>query len=93
MARYRRIPEIVEAVQWFKHGDHPAVHRTAYDEVPGFKKAIVVPPDHPSGYLDTLNGRQCITAGDWIILDEQGQVWAMGADEFLCDFEPDPSGA
>ena len=25
MAKYRRKPEIVDAVQWFQHGDHPAV--------------------------------------------------------------------
>ena len=25
MARYLKKPVVVEAVQWFKHGDHPAV--------------------------------------------------------------------
>jgi len=28
LKRYRKRPVIIEAVQWFKHGDHPKVFRT-----------------------------------------------------------------
>ncbi len=59
MVRYLRKSVLVDAVQWFKHGDHPAVHvRCVADEV---------------GYIDTLEGRLRVAPGDWIITGVAGE--------------------
>ncbi len=59
MARYLKKPVVVEAVQWFNHGDHPAVLAgTARDAM---------------GYIDTLEGPLRVEPGDWIITGIAGE--------------------
>lgn len=55
MAKYRKKPVVIEAVQWFKMGDHPAV--------------IADPSPHVTGsaWIPTLEGGHVVTPGDWII--------------------------
>lgn len=50
---------VVEAVQWFKHGDHPAV--------------LADPDREAHGYIDTPEGRLRVEAGDWIITGIAGE--------------------
>lgn len=50
---------VVEAVQWFKHGDHPAV--------------LADPGREAHGYVDTPEGRLRVEAGDWIITGIAGE--------------------
>jgi len=59
MARYVKQSVVVEAVQWFKHGDHSAVvAASALDSI---------------GYIDTPEGRLRVEAGDWIITGIAGE--------------------
>lgn len=59
MGRYLKKQVVVEAVQWFKHGDHPAV--TAGSGHDG------------NGYIDTPEGRLRVDPGDWIITGVAGE--------------------
>lgn len=68
MGRYVKKQLVVEAVQWFKHGDHPGV--TA-DENNG-----------PFGYIDTLEGRLRVEPGDWIITGVAGESYPCKPDIF-----------
>ena len=53
MGRYLKKSVVLEAVQWFKHGDHAAVLAgSAGDAI---------------GYIDTPEGRLRVDPGDWII--------------------------
>lgn len=68
MGRYLKKQVVVEAVQWFKHGDHPAV-------IPN--------PAYPaSGYIDTPEGRLRVEAGDWIITGVAGENYPCKPDIF-----------
>jgi hypothetical protein len=58
MGRYLKQQVVVEAVQWFKHGDHPAVANSARDAI---------------GYIDTPEGRLRVDPGDWIITGIAGE--------------------
>ncbi len=59
MARYLKKSLVVEATQWFKHGDHRAVlAESVRDTV---------------GYIDTPEGRLRVDAGDWIITGIAGE--------------------
>lgn len=61
-------PVVVEAVQWFKHGDHPAVLTgSAQDAI---------------GYIETLEGRLRVEAGDWIITGIAGENYPCKPDIF-----------
>lgn len=59
---------VVEAVQWFKHGDHPAVLTESAGDV--------------TGYIDTLEGRFRVEAGDWIITGISGENYPCKPDIF-----------
>ncbi len=68
MARYSKKPVVIEAVQWFKHGDHPAVlAETARDGI---------------GYIDTPEGCLRVEAGDWIITGIAGENYPCKPDIF-----------
>lgn len=66
MARYLKKQVVVEAVQWFKHGDHPAV---------------AAEPDG-TGCIDTPEGRLRVDPGDWIITGIAGENYPCKPDVF-----------
>ncbi|MEO8176923.1 MAG: hypothetical protein ABI626_09725 [Sphingomicrobium sp.] len=57
MARYLKKSVVVDAVQWFKQGDHPAVLAKSDREA----------------YIDTPEGRLRVDPGDWIITGIAGE--------------------
>lgn len=59
IAQYLRKSLVIQAVQWFKHGDHPAVL--------GDSAA------RRSGHIDTPEGRLRVDPGDWIITGIAGE--------------------
>lgn len=71
-ARFRKTATI-EAVQWFKMGDHPAVilksepNRYADEGVP---------------WIPTLEGGHVVTPGDWIATGAEGEHWPIKPDIF-----------
>jgi hypothetical protein len=72
--KFRKKPVIVEASQWFKPGDHPAVglHTTELD---------------PRGWVDTLEGGHIVTPGDWIITGVKGEHYPCKPDIFAMTYE------
>jgi len=52
--KYRNKPVVVEAVQWFKMGDHPAVYHQSFR-------------DSELPLVFTLEGWNKVTPGDYII--------------------------
>lgn len=80
--RWRKKPVVIEAVQWFKHGDHPAVRPLAtLDDLST--------ASHPTkGYIDTLEGGHVVTPGDWIITGIKGEHYPCKPDIFEATYEP-----
>lgn len=74
MARYLKKQVAVDAVQWFKHGDHEAV--------------IAVPGDEASGFIDTPEGRLHVAPGDWIITGVAGEHYPCKPDIFAKLYTP-----
>ena len=68
MARYVKKPVVVDAVQWFKAGDHPAVLTECAGD--------------PIGYIDTPEGRLKVDSGDWIITGVAGECYPCKPDIF-----------
>lgn len=76
--RFRKKPVVVEAVQWFKFGDHPAV-TSACPDFPGYTD---------KGWIETLEGGHYVTPGDWIITGVQGEHYPCKPDIFAATYEP-----
>jgi hypothetical protein len=74
MGRYVKKPIVVEAVQWFKHGDHPAVIRDSGGDA--------------VGYIDTLEGRLRVEPGDWVITGVAGENYPCKPDIFAKLYMP-----
>lgn len=94
MAKYRKKPVVVEATQWFKHGDHLAVWPAdirAHPSIPhsdhmegGTCKAAY----DAHGDIKTLEGWHLVCPGDWIIRGVKGEFYPCKPDIFEQTYEP-----
>ena len=74
--KFRKKPVVIEATQWFKHGDHPEVRRFTVEE------------DDDRGWCSTLDGGHIVTPGDWIITGVKGEHYPCKPDIFAATYEP-----
>lgn len=70
--KFRKKPVVIDATQWFKHGDHPAVTPLAGE----------------FGWIKTLEGGHEVTPGDWIITGIKGEHYPCKPDIFAMTYEP-----
>lgn len=75
--KYVKKPVVIEATQWFKHGDHPAVRQYL---------ALNVDLNN-TGWIDTLEGGHIVTPGDWIITGVKGEHYPCKPDIFEMTYE------
>ena len=72
MARYQKKSLVVDAVQWFKAGDHPAV----------------VSDGTGGNRIDTPEGRLRVEPGDWIITGVAGENYPCKPNVFQKLYTP-----
>lgn len=70
--KYRKKPVVIDAVQWFKDGDHPMVFTN----------------DDGTHEIWTLEGNMLVTPGDWIITGVKGEHYPCKPDIFETTYEP-----
>ena len=78
MAKYRKKPIVIEAVQFDPQGDWPAC------VIPW---GNVRPKDMSWGYIDTLEGKMHVLADDWIIKGIKGEFYPCKPDIFAATYE------
>ena len=85
--KFRKKPVVIEATQWFKHGDHPMV-RTPVDEVnANWSEKLQGLPLGSLGLIDTLEGAMYVNPGDWIITGVKGEHYPCKPDIFEATYE------
>lgn len=84
MDRFRKKPVIVEATQWFKHGDHPAVRPVSPWDT------VTRPCPSEYGWCPTLEGGHIVSPGDWIIKGVAGELYPCKPDIFAATYERVP---
>jgi hypothetical protein len=72
--KFRKRPVVIEAVQWFKMGDHPEVVEATLSGMPVF-------------WIETLEGGHIVTVGDWIIKGVKGEHYPCKPDIFEATYE------
>lgn len=77
MAKFKPKVEEVDAVQWWKLGDHPNVE--PYD---------LNDPQDKYGWIVTHNGCGVVEPGDWIVTDSKGRATVYDRPCFAEMFEP-----
>ena len=76
MAKFRKTA-LIEATQWFKMGDHPAV-TLRFARFHG---------DTNMPWIGTLEGGHIVTPGDWIATGVKGEHWPIKPDVFAASYE------
>lgn len=79
--KFRKKPVVIDAVQWFKQGDHPKVERygeSTIDQYPVYEKC---------GFIETLEGCMHVNPGDWIIRGVAGEFYPCKDDIFRMTYE------
>lgn len=89
--KFRKKPVVVDAVQWFKHGDHPEVRQISDgDDVyfTGMGGATLINRDS-YGVIGTLESpNHLVSPGDYIIRGVQGEFYPCKPDIFHATYEP-----
>jgi hypothetical protein len=81
--KFRKKPVVIEATQWFKMGDHPAVEPYPFSDIAGNPD-----PAHKSyGWVKTLEGGHIVTPGDWIITGIKNENYPCKPDIFEATYE------
>jgi hypothetical protein len=80
MAKFKRKAVEVDAVQWFNMGDHPSV---IINERLLFGTGI----PHKTPVIETPDGWQEVTPGDWIITSAKGEHYLCKPDLFDMTYE------
>lgn len=82
MAKYRKKPVVVEAVQitneWFD-GDHPN---------PLHPRGVIIDPWTRTVTINTLEGKMIGNISDWIITGVKGEKYPCKDDIFRATYEP-----
>lgn len=86
--KYRKKPVVIEAVQWFKMGDHPAVKQYASMTTPRKFCSQCHHSWQEHGDVDTLEGLHIVCPGDWIITGIVGEHYPCKPDVFELTYEP-----
>ena len=90
--KYRKKPVVVDAEQWFKYGDNPAVLQPGIGDsrVPlryFDEEGHAIPLLEPNGWIGTLEGGHCVTPGDWIITGVKGEKYPCKPDIFTLTYD------
>lgn len=83
MAKFRKKPVVIDAVQWFKDGDHHAVLIDRCTCGPNEGCDSCGKP-----YIETLEGNHRVTPGDYIITGVKGEHYPCKPDIFEQTYEP-----
>lgn len=84
--KFRKKPVVIEATQWFKDGDHPAVERSLGTTSSAISPGILY--RSKDFYVKTLEGNMKVTPGDWIITGVKGEYYPCKPDIFEATYEP-----
>lgn len=85
MGRYKKRPVIVEAVQWFREGDHPKVCTNLRGYDVSCSTCYRFMSVH--GTIKTLEGVHTVCPKDWIITGIQGEHYPCKPDIFEQTYE------
>lgn len=94
MAKYRKKPVVIEASQWFKDGDHPAVIAKAKGHTGLYVvedwQSQMRKDGFPYGVdyvVVTLNGPVVVVPGEWIVTGVKGETYLCKPDIFTETYE------
>ena len=86
MAKFRKLPVMVEATQWLKAGDIVCRYNNS-DVLDTTICRHCGSQMHVHGWIDTLEGGHIVCPGDWIITGVKGERYPCKPDIFAMTYE------
>ena len=83
MAKYRKKPVVIEAVQWFPGSNLDDVVEKPDRVDPATRKLV---PAH--GLIKTLEGWMTVSSGDWVITGVAGEKYPCKDEIFQQTYDP-----
>ena len=95
MAKFRKKPVVIDADQWFGHGEREGeivryFRRPDVDGKNTFCGECKIRL-HDHGWIDTREGGHIVCPNDWIITGVKGETYPCKPDVFEATYEPAPS--
>ena len=89
MTKFIKKPVVIEATQWFKHGDHPDVKTFQPPHLPQRRtcKRCDLDLEKFHGNIETLEGVHIVCSGDWIITGVADEKYPCKPDIFEKTYE------
>lgn len=87
MAKYRKKPIVIDAIQWNKDGDHPnvvSIPAKVQDTIEERTAAVGI---GDCRWIGTLEGGHIVCPGDWIITGVHGEQYPCKPDIFAATYE------
>lgn len=81
MSKFRKRPIIIDAFQWFKHGDVEQVVMIPFEQKVSDARRRKI------GWLETPQGGHLIFPGDWIIIDNKKRLSSCNSITFTKLYE------
>lgn len=90
--KFQKKPVVVEAIQWFKKGDHPEVLPSVKSPSGALYQHDKIYPDGGAGYVHTFSvftssGLREVSPGDWIVDEPAGGQFLCKPDAFASIYE------
>lgn len=86
--KFKKKPVIIDAIQWFKNGDHPLVF---YYRTPDLDGQLLCKHCgdimHNHGWIDTLENGHIVCPNDWVITGVKGEYYPCKPDIFQMTYE------
>lgn len=90
--KFRKIPVLVDAVQWRKFGDLKAVDHYRHPKGNGNRTCPVCDlPMVTHGWILGLDGGHRVCPGDWVVTGVNGEHYPVKPKIFETTYEPEPS--
>jgi hypothetical protein len=96
--KYKNASEVVDAVQWFKHGDHPEVVKILITPEGNVREDSIIYEAWEASIggplvtlvhaVETTEGMMAVTAGDYIITHANGDMSLCEPDAFKQHWQP-----
>ena len=83
MAKFRKKPVVVDAVQYLAGLDEGSAHK-----IPGVCTCTKMGVDHYGPHIHTLEGVMQVSDGDYVITGVNGEHYPCKPDIFLKTYEP-----
>lgn len=90
MTYYRKKPVVIQAIRWFKNGDHPQVEVGRYSKPDVPDDCVCNQCGQPylvHGLVNTLEDMVRVCPGDWIITGNLGEIYPCKPDVFDAVYE------